>query len=143
MCAPQYFWTLVSLYIWSVQTNEYRVKKISMSCTFCSFWNVALWNRHQERRCMPGLQRPQPSFLSKYPDLWMLQSPQINIMKIRFDWSQVYSETFGEREQGTVSLGQWNTFNPIQISDILSTLKCLSTYLISFDTSFNKPEIKL
>ena len=75
MCAPQYFWTLGSLYIWSVQTNEYRVKKKSIFCSFYSLWNVALWNRHQERRCMPGLQRPQPSFLFKFPDLWMLQTP--------------------------------------------------------------------
>ena len=95
MCTPILdFW-----YLFHIQTNKFPVMKISQYFAFAVCDNVAPWNRHQERRRMPGLQGPQPSFLSKIPILWMLQRPSINIKKTIVS----FIATFGERK----SLGEF------------------------------------
>ena len=63
--------------------------------------NVAPWNRPQERRCMPGLQGPQPSFLSEIPICECFKDLSINIR--RQSSSTGLLRTFGERK----SLGQF------------------------------------
>ena len=137
MCAPQYFWTLGSFYIWSVQTNEYRVKKISMSCTFCSFWNVALWNRHQERRCMPGIQRPQPKLLVQESRLVNASKP---LNKHQEDSSRLVSSlftTFGEREQGTVYLDN-ETIAHVVLERAKGSFERMLFLLQLFQSDFNQ-----
>ena len=63
VCTPILdFW-----YLFHIQTNEFLDVKISQYYAFAVFDIVAPWNRPQERRCMPGLQGPQPSFMSKIP----------------------------------------------------------------------------
>jgi len=65
-CALPIYGLLVYI---SYPTNEFMVMKISQYYVFAVCDNVAPWNRHQERRRMPGLLGPQPSFLSKIPIL--------------------------------------------------------------------------
>ena len=75
--------------------------KISQYYAFAVIDIVAPWNRPQERRCMPGLQGPQPSFMSKIPICECFKDLSINIR--RQSSSTGLLRTFGERK----SLGQF------------------------------------
>ena len=79
MCTP-HLWTFGTFH---VRTNKFPAMKISQYYVFAVCDNVAPWNRHQERRRMPGLQGPQPSFLSKIPICECFKELSINIRRQR------------------------------------------------------------
>jgi len=90
-------------YIFRIQTIKFRVTKISQYYVFAVCDNVAPWNRHQERRRMPGLQGPQPSFLSKIPICECFKELSINIRRQRSS-TGLLSDFWGTQIFGTVSL---------------------------------------
>ena len=97
MCTPILdFW-----YLFHIRTNKFPVMKISQYYAFAVIDIVAPWNRPQERRCMPGLQGPQPSFMSKIPICECFKELSINIRRQRSNTGLL--RTFGERK----SLGKF------------------------------------
>ena len=105
MCARHYFWTFGVLCIFGVFNNQLYY---STNLCFIDLIVVALWNRPQVDAVCPASRDPNQASCPSIPTCECFKALKINIKKIRFDWSRVYSETFGEREQGTVSLGQRN-----------------------------------
>ena len=101
VCTPILdFW-----YLFHIQTNEFLDVKISQYYAFAVFDIVAPWNRPQERRCMPGLQGPQPSFMSKIPICECFKELSINIRRQRSN-TGLLRNFWGTQIFGTVSLGQ-------------------------------------
>ena len=108
MCAPQYFWTLGSFVYLECSNIQITGQENIYILFILQFLKCCSLEPPSRKALYAWPPETQPSFLSKNPDLWMLQSPWINIKKIRLDWSQVYSQLLGNANKGQL-LGQRNT----------------------------------